>query len=93
MRQAVVERRLFDLSARLAKAREELALLDTQLEVFDDMASQAQVTSVVRDDRAIYAEARRHLDAMRGARETLCGSIARIEAKQERLIARLTSSL
>ncbi len=93
MRQAVVERRLFDLSARLAKAREELAVLDEQLEVFDDMASQAQVSSVVRDDRALYAEARRHLEAMRKAREMLCGSIARMEAKQERLIARCTSAL
>lgn len=93
VRRGAVERRLFELAARLAKARGELAVIDEQLEHFDEMASEAKVDSLVRGTPSIYAEAQRHTDATRGARETLRIEIARMEAKQERLIARLTHEL
>ncbi|MGH9128944.1 MAG: hypothetical protein ACRDY2_08260 [Acidimicrobiales bacterium] len=88
-----IERRVFELSARLAKAREDLVLLDEQLEVFDAHAEDAKVRSLVSDSPQLYSEAKRHADAMRKARVMLCESIDEMERQQEKLISRLSASL
>lgn len=94
MHQARIERRLFDLSARLARARAQLELMDTQLEVFEQMAGDAEVRSLVAEDRSqVDLEAIRHFEAMSGGRALLVGDIARMERAQEALITRLTSGL
>lgn len=96
MRRALIERRLFDLSARLSRARGELAVLDEQLEVFDEAAEEARVRSLVSEipqASQIHVDARRHADAMARARAALWRNIAELERTQEDLIRRLTSSL
>ncbi|MGH9070078.1 MAG: hypothetical protein ACRDX8_02655 [Acidimicrobiales bacterium] len=94
MRQARVERRLFDLSARLATARHDLAVLEEQTEVFEDSAEDAKVRALVAEDRSqVDADAGRHAEAMRRASTRLAASIAQMERTQEELISRLTSKL
>lgn len=94
MRRARVERRLFDLSARLAQARSELSVLDEQLEVLDETAEDAKVRELVAEDRSqVDRDAWRHAAAMRRARAVAVGSIANMERTQEALITRLTDSL
>lgn len=93
MRQARIERRLFDLSARLAQARADLAVLEEQLEVLDDIAEDAKLRALVAEDRSqVDLDAGRHAEAMRRARAGLLVSVADMERTQEALITRLTSS-
>lgn len=96
MRRAAVERRLFEVSARLSRARAELAVLDEQAEVFDDAAEDAKVRSLVSEGpqaRQLHLDAQRHAQAMARARAALRRSITGLERTQEDLIGRLTSSL
>lgn len=86
------ERRLFDVNARLERARNELAVAEEQLAVVEDMAEEAHVRSLVSEtplaDRE-WCEAKRHADAMRRALETTRIRVAELERAQDDLIERL----
>jgi hypothetical protein len=88
----LIERRLTDVSRRLAKARTDLAVLDQQLALFADTADDARVRALVAEsplaDRE-HNEARRHADAMARSRSVLLSTIRQLEAQQAELLDRL----
>ena len=47
MSRVLIERRLFDVAQRLKRAREELALIEEQLAVFNDAGEDARIRSLV----------------------------------------------
>jgi chromosome segregation ATPase len=86
------ERRLFDVNARLERARNELAVAEEQLAVLDEDAEEAHVRSLVSEtplaDRA-WCDAKRHADAMRRALDAARSKVAELERAQDDLISRL----
>ena len=95
MSRSLIERRLTDVSQRLRRVREELALLDEQREVFTDAAEDARVRSLVSETPIAhreYEEAQRHADAMDRSRRLLLGQIAELSATQDELLDRLVVS-
>ncbi len=92
MSRALIERRLVDVAQRLRRAREELALIDEQLEVFNEAAEEARVRSLVSETplaQREYGEAQRHAAAMARSRALVVGSIAELTASQDQLLDRL----
>jgi hypothetical protein len=88
----VVERSLRDVSRRLRKAREELAILDEQLQVFRETADDARIRSLVSETPETAREALiagRHVDAITGAREVLLTTIHELEGRQDELLDEL----
>jgi len=87
-----VERRLFDVNARLERARSELAVTTEQLAALDEDVEEAHVRSLVSEtplaDQA-WCDARRHADAMRRALEAVRTKVAELERAQDDLITRL----
>ncbi|HLH45843.1 MAG TPA: hypothetical protein VKV25_01715, partial [Acidimicrobiales bacterium] len=86
--------RLFDLAQRLRGAREELAVVDEQLQALSETAEDARVRSLVSETPLAhreYTEARRHLDALGRAQRALASSIAEMQANQDELLDRLLS--
>lgn len=92
MSRSLIERRLRDASARLRRAREELAVIEEQLAVLADAAEEARLRSLVSEtplaDRE-YHEAQRHADAMNRSREAVVASIAELQRAQDELLDRL----
>jgi len=86
------ERRLFDVHARLERARTELAIGEEQLAVLDDVAEEAHVRALVSEtplaDRE-WHEAARHADAQRRAVEATRVVVAELERSQDELIGKL----
>jgi hypothetical protein len=92
MSRALIERRLVDVASRLRRAREELAVIDEQLEVLADAADVARVRSLVSETplaQREYVEAQRHADAMARSRDAAVRSIAELTATQDELLDRL----
>jgi hypothetical protein len=95
MSRSLIERRLTDVSQRLRRVREELALLDEQREVFTDAAEDARIRSLVSETPMAhreYEEAQRHADAMDRSRRLLLNQIAQLSAAQDELLDRLVVS-
>ena len=95
MSRSLIERRLTDVSQRLRRVRQELALLDEQREVFIDAAEDARVRSLVSETPIAhreYEEAQRHADAMERSRRLLVNQIAELSASQDELLDRLVVS-
>ena len=89
MSRALIERRLFDVAQRLRRAREELAVIDEQLEVLNDAAEEARVRSLVSETplaQREYIEAQRHADAMARSRAVVAGPIAEMSVTQDELL-------
>lgn len=86
------ERRLRDVSGKLRRAREELAVVDEQLAALADTADDARVRALVAEspmaDRE-HQEAQRHADAMRRTRQSLVASVAELQRLQDQLLDRL----
>ncbi len=86
------ERRLFDVHARLERARNELAIAEEQLAVVEEVAEEAHIRSLVSEtplaDRA-WCDAKRHADAMRRATDAARVTVAELERAQDELIGRL----
>ena len=91
----LVERRLSQVALRLKSLRDELAMIDEQL---DHLATDA-------DDQAIRAlvsetpgaafdanDARKHADAMARHRDHIASTIAELEQRQDELLDKLTAS-
>ncbi len=87
-----VERRLFDVHARLERARAELALADEQLAALEEAASDARTRMLVSEtplaDRE-WNDARRHAEVMERSRDAARHAVADLERAQDELLARL----
>ena len=76
MRRSLVERSLNDVHGRLTKARQELAVLDEQLVVINDIADDLRLRSLVSETPLAvheHSDAQRHLDAAMRARACVGG--------------------
>ena len=92
MSRALTERRLFDVAQRLKRAREELAVVDEQLEALREAADEARIRSLVSETPLAhreYTEAQRHADAMARSREALSASITELQESQDQLLDKL----
>jgi hypothetical protein len=90
MQRALLERRIRDVHARLVRAREELAVLDEQLEVVLESADEARVRSLVSETPLAaheHSEAKRHADAMVRARTAQASAVMELERRQDELLA------
>ena len=92
MSRSLIERRLTDVTERLRRARQELAVLDEQLASFADAADDARIRALVSEtplaDRE-HHEAQRHADAMARSRAALQTTITELERAQDELLDRL----
>jgi hypothetical protein len=87
-----IERRLDDVTARLKRARAELAVVNEQLAVLADAADDAQLRALVSETPLAereHREARRHADALARSRTALLNTIGELERVQDDLLGRL----
>jgi hypothetical protein len=92
MSQRAVQRRLTEVHERLVKAREELAVVEEQFDVFNDTADEARVRALVAETPLAnhdWNEARRHADAMERGRAAARARVAELERSQDELLAQL----
>lgn len=92
MSRASIERRLFDVAQRLKRAREEMAVVDEQLEALAEAADEARIRSLVSETPLAhreYTEAQRHADAMARSRSALAATIAELQQSQDQLLDKL----
>jgi predicted nucleic acid-binding Zn-ribbon protein len=95
MAQHLVQHRLVEVSKRLRKAREELAVADEQLAALADVADDARIRSLVSETPLAAKEsqeARRNADAMTSARDALAGQVRRLESELDQLLDKLPPS-
>lgn len=95
MAQYLVERRLMEVSKRLRKAKEELAVADEQLRALEEAADEARLRSLVSETPLAAREsqeAQRHAEAMAGARDNLATQVKRLEAEIDELLDKLLPS-
>jgi chromosome segregation ATPase len=86
------ERRLFDVSARLDRARAELEVIEAQLDALVEQADEAKVRAIVAETplaTQVFTEAQRHADQMAHTRDAARLSIAELERAQDELIGDL----
>jgi hypothetical protein len=87
-----VERRLLEVHARLVRARQELAVVEEQLDVFLETADEARIRSLVSEtplaDRD-WQDAQRHAEAMTRSRANARARVAELERAQDELLAKL----
>jgi hypothetical protein len=92
MGKRMVERRLRQGTARLRSLREELRVIDEQLEVLaaeaDDMGIRALVAETP-GAAAEYRDAQAQADAMARSRASVLASIQQVETRQDELLDQL----
>ena len=91
----MIERRLRETGVRLRRLREELAVVDEQLEHLNDDAEDKELRSLVSETLGAgveYREARLHAEAMRRHRTQVHSSILELEAKQDELLDKMNLS-
>ncbi|MDH4075750.1 MAG: hypothetical protein OEW29_07400 [Acidimicrobiia bacterium] len=94
MSRASIERRLNDITAELRVARDELKVLDEQLQHFTDTADEARLRSLVSETplaESEHREAARAVTALRRDRDARLKRMAKLESKQDALLDQLTS--
>jgi hypothetical protein len=92
MHRASVERRLSDAHDRLVRARAELAILEEQLLVVNEIADDTRIRALVAETPVAskeHDEASRHASVMLQTRDSLITKIAELEQRQDELIDRL----
>ncbi len=92
MNQRAIERRLWDVNGKLARAREELALIDEQLGSFVDDADEARIRSLVAETPLADREwqmASRHAEAMARSRQSASDRVAELERARDELLDKL----
>jgi predicted RNA-binding protein len=92
MSRSLIERRLTDVSQRLKRARQDLAVLDEQLAVMAEAAEEARLRALVSETPVAtkeFQQAQRHADAMERSRKTLLATIAELRQSQDELLDRL----
>lgn len=90
----LVERRLNDVSKRLRKLRDELAVTDEQGGQFSDEAEDNRLRALVSETPVAdqeFREAQRHADAWARRRAELVDRIQVLEARQDELLDRLSA--
>ncbi len=90
----MLERRLTELGERLKRYRAEIYILEEQLQVLDDDASDANLRALVAETAFAQSEAReaqRHADALRKERDHLLHSIEGIRRDQDALLDQLAA--
>lgn len=94
MSRSLIERRLVEVGGRLKHLRDELAIIDEQLDHLAGAADETRIRSLVSEtplaDRE-HREAQRHADAMARRRAEVVDNIARLEADQDQLLDRLSA--
>jgi cell division septum initiation protein DivIVA len=91
----LIERRLRRLTDQVRRTREELAVLDAQLEHFADEADYARTKAIVSDDPFAVQEsfhADRSAETMTKARAALADRLARMNDEQNDLLDRLSAT-
>jgi chromosome segregation ATPase len=92
MSRSLIERRLTDVTDRLRRARQELAVLDEQLAALSDAADDARIRALVSETPLAdkeHHEAQRHADAMGRSRAAVLSAIAELQRAQDELLDRL----
>lgn len=87
-----VERRLFDVHARLDRARAELAIAEEQLAALEDAADEARTRMLVSETAQAnreWNEAQRHAEVMVRSREAARAAVAELERLQDELLSQL----
>jgi predicted nucleic acid-binding Zn-ribbon protein len=93
MRRAALERKIRELQRRVRTAREELAVLDEQIEAFGEDAEEARVRWLVAETPLAEkesAEAHRHLELAQRAAASLRAEIDQCVADRDRFLGELT---
>ncbi|CAB4895269.1 unannotated protein [freshwater metagenome] len=88
----LVERRLKQSGVRLRRLRDELGVIDEQLEQLSDEADDMGIRSLVAETPGSshdYHHAQAHADAMARHRVHVVESIAELERRQDQLLDRL----
>ncbi|HUY65343.1 MAG TPA: hypothetical protein VMV06_00865 [Acidimicrobiales bacterium] len=92
MRRATIERRLSHVHEQLVRARTDLAVLDEQLEVANDIADDTRLRALVAESAEAsreHDEAGRHATVLAQARDALVSRIDGLQHRQEDLLGRL----
>ena len=92
MHRTTLERRLSDAHDRLVRARAELAVLDEQLLVVNEIADDTRLRALVSETPLAakeYDEANRHATVMQQNRAALADQIVELERRQDELLDRL----
>lgn len=95
MAQYLVERRLMEVSKRLLKGKEELAVADEQLRALEEAADDARIRSLVSETPLAAREnqeAQRHAAAMASARGALAKQVERLQAEIDELLDKMLPS-
>ena len=92
MSRSLIERRLTEVSQRLKRARQDLAVLEEQAAAMAEQAEEARIRALVSETPVAtkeYQQARRHADTMERSRTTLLATIAELRKSQDELLDRL----
>jgi chromosome segregation ATPase len=90
----MVERRLSQVASRLKSLRDELAMIDEQLDHLATDADDQAIRALVSETPGAAFEAndaRKHADAMARHREHIASTIAELEQRQDDLLDKLTA--
>ncbi len=91
----LVERRLSQVATRLRELRDELSMIDEQLDVIADDADNQAIRALVSETPGAEFEAndaRKHADAMARHRNHVVTKIAELEVRQDELLDKLSAS-
>jgi hypothetical protein len=94
MHRTTLERRLSDAHDLLVRARAELAVLDEQLVVVNEIADDTRVRALVAETPVAsreYDEANRNAVALVQARAALIDRVAELQRRQDELLDRLVT--
>jgi hypothetical protein len=92
MHRTTIEHRLHDAHDRLVRARAELAVLDEQLVVAEEIADDTRLRAMVSESLLAskeYDEANRQASVMRQTRAALADRVTDLERRQAELLDRL----
>ncbi len=92
MHRTTIERRLNDAHQRLVRARSELAVLDEQLVVVNEIADDTRLRALVAETPVAakeHDEASRQATALQRTRQALVDRITELERRQDDLLERL----
>jgi hypothetical protein len=92
MLRTTIERRLSDTHDQLVRARAELAVIDEQLLVAEEIADDTRLRAMVSETLLAskeYDEANRQATLMRQTRTALAGRVVDLENRQNELLDRL----
>lgn len=92
MHRSLLERRITEVTSRLKRSRQELAVLDEQYNALVEAADEARIRSLVSETPLAnkeYQEAQRHADALKRSREAVVAAMAGLQRDQDELLERL----